>query len=69
MINTSFNMHEEPIVCTPEDATRAFIDGKLDYLAMGDYLVQHPDQNRFSTGDRTGGARQAIGGIAKRRVD
>jgi carbamoyltransferase len=39
LINTSFNMHEEPIVCTPEDAVRGFLDGKLDYLSMGPFLV------------------------------
>jgi len=42
LINTSFNMHEEPIVCTPEDAIRAFLQGNLDYLAMGHFLVAHP---------------------------
>ena len=42
LINTSFNMHEEPIVCTPSDAVRAFLAGGLDWLAMGDYLVEHP---------------------------
>jgi carbamoyltransferase len=42
VINTSFNMHEEPIVCTPEDAIRAFLQGNLDYLAIGDFLVEHP---------------------------
>lgn len=42
IINTSFNMHEEPIVCTPEDAVRAFLEGRLDYLAMGNFLVPHP---------------------------
>ncbi len=39
IINTSFNMHEEPIVCTVEDALRAFTLGHLDYLALGDFLV------------------------------
>lgn len=39
VINTSFNMHEEPIVCTPEDAVRAFVDGKLDVLAAGPFVV------------------------------
>jgi len=39
LINTSFNMHEEPIVCTPEDAVRAFLKAKLDYLCMGTFLV------------------------------
>jgi carbamoyltransferase len=42
VINTSFNMHEEPIVCTPDDAIRAFLQGNLDYLAIGPFLVAHP---------------------------
>ena len=42
VINTSFNMHEEPIVCSPDDAIRAFLQGNLDYLAIGDFLVEHP---------------------------
>jgi carbamoyltransferase len=35
-------MHEEPIVCTPEDAVRAFLDGHLDVLSMGPFLVKRP---------------------------
>jgi carbamoyltransferase len=46
VINTSFNMHEEPIVCTPDDAIRAFLQGNLDYLAIGDFLVAHPTMRR-----------------------
>jgi carbamoyltransferase len=42
LINTSFNMHEEPIVCSPHDAVRAFLDGNLDVLAIGPYLVKNP---------------------------
>jgi carbamoyltransferase len=42
IINTSFNMHEEPIVCSPADAIRAFQLGHLDYLAIGDFLVPSP---------------------------
>lgn len=42
IINTSFNMHEEPIVCSPADAVRAFLLGNLDYLAIGPFLVPHP---------------------------
>jgi len=42
LINTSFNMHEEPIVCNPHDAIRAFLDGSLDVLAIGPYLVKSP---------------------------
>lgn len=40
IINTSFNMHEEPIVCTPQDAITAFQQGHLHYLAIGPYLVK-----------------------------
>lgn len=39
LINTSFNMHEEPIVCTPEDAIRTFLAAELDCLSMGPFLV------------------------------
>lgn len=49
MINTSFNMHEEPIVCTPDDAIRAFTLGHLDYLAIGSYLVPADDQASLPT--------------------
>ena len=39
LINTSFNMHEEPIVCTPADACRALIAARLPYMAMNRFLV------------------------------
>lgn len=42
VINTSFNMHEEPIVNSPQDAIRAFLQGHLDYLAISNFLVRHP---------------------------
>ena len=43
LINTSFNMHEEPIVCSPNDAIRAFLDGRIDGLAIGPFYVAHPE--------------------------
>lgn len=43
VLNTSFNMHEEPIVYTPEDAIRGYIDAQLDFLAIGNYLVDFND--------------------------
>jgi carbamoyltransferase len=46
LINTSFNMHEEPIVCSAGDAVRAFLEGNLDGLAIGPFLVQHPIHRR-----------------------
>ena len=42
LINTSFNLHEEPIMCTPGDAIRAFLQGRIDYLAIGDHLIPNP---------------------------
>jgi carbamoyltransferase len=50
LVNTSFNMHEEPIVCSPDDALRAFMLGHLDYLAIGDHLVRHPEAGRSPDG-------------------
>lgn len=45
IINTSFNIHEEPIVRSPDDAVRAFLDSRLDYLAIGDFLVEGPSSS------------------------
>jgi carbamoyltransferase len=42
VLNTSFNIHEEPIVYTPEDAIRGFLDAKLDYFSMGPFLTKLP---------------------------
>ncbi|HXK40911.1 MAG TPA: carbamoyltransferase C-terminal domain-containing protein [Candidatus Paceibacterota bacterium] len=42
VLNTSFNLHGEPIVCSPEDAVRTFENSGLQYLALGNYLVQKP---------------------------
>jgi carbamoyltransferase len=45
-VNTSFNIHEEPIVCTPQDAIRAFQKGHLDALAIGPFLAQNSATDR-----------------------
>ncbi|MCC7264040.1 MAG: carbamoyltransferase [Candidatus Latescibacteria bacterium] len=42
LVNTSFNMHEEPIVCTPEDAVKAFFSSGLDVLSIGPFLATNP---------------------------
>ncbi len=39
VVNTSFNIHEEPIVCTPEDAIRSFLAGCVDVLALENIVV------------------------------
>jgi carbamoyltransferase len=42
LINTSFNVRGEPIVCTPRDAINAFYSTPLDALVLGDALLQKP---------------------------
>lgn len=40
VVNTSFNLNGEPIVCTPNDAIRTFFSCGLDVLVIGDYIVE-----------------------------
>jgi len=44
LVNTSFNVRGEPIVCTPEDAYRCFMRTQMDYLAMGNLLFDKKHQ-------------------------
>jgi carbamoyltransferase len=44
IINTSFNVRGEPIVCTPVDAYRCFMRTDMDYLVMGNYLFDKKEQ-------------------------
>lgn len=44
IVNTSFNVRGEPIVCTPEDAYRCFMRTDMDYLVMGNYVVDKKKQ-------------------------
>lgn len=44
IINTSFNVRGEPIVCTPEDAYRCFMRTSMDYLIMGPYFLDNKMQ-------------------------
>jgi len=44
IINTSFNVRGEPIVCTPEDAYKCFMRTNIDYLVLGSYLLSKEDQ-------------------------
>jgi carbamoyltransferase len=39
IVNTSFNVRGEPIVCTPDDAYRCFARTNMDYLVLGPYLI------------------------------
>lgn len=44
LINTSFNVRGEPIVCTPEDAYRCFMRTEMDYLVLGPFLLAKEEQ-------------------------
>ena len=44
LINTSFNVRGEPIVATPEDAYRCFMNTELDYLVIGNFLLDKKKQ-------------------------
>ena len=39
LVNTSFNNHEEPIVCSPADAIESLLKDNVDYLLMEEYIV------------------------------
>ncbi|OQY97677.1 MAG: hypothetical protein B6D35_14700 [Candidatus Brocadia sp. UTAMX2] len=44
IINTSFNVRGEPIVCTPEDAYLCFMRTNMDYLILGNFLIEKKEQ-------------------------
>ena len=45
LINTSFNVRGEPIVCTPRDAFRCFMGTNLDVLTIGNFILRKEDQD------------------------
>ncbi len=45
LVNTSFNVRGEPIVCTPEDAFRCFMGNELDVLVVGHCLLKKSEQD------------------------
>ncbi len=48
IINTSFNVRGEPIVCTPEDAYRCFMRTEMDYLVMGNIILDKKEQPEWA---------------------
>ena len=45
IVNTSFNVRGEPIVCSPYDAYRCFMSTEMDYLVINNFLYEKRDQN------------------------
>ena len=48
LVNTSFNVRGEPIVCTPEDAYRCFMRTGMDYLVLENVVLDKRQQPKFS---------------------
>ncbi len=44
LVNTSFNVRGEPIVCTPDDAYRCFMNTEMDFLILGSFVVERAAQ-------------------------
>ncbi|SPE59695.1 conserved hypothetical protein [Verrucomicrobia bacterium] len=44
LVNTSFNVRGEPIVCSPDDAYRCFVNTEMDYLVMGSFVLERGTQ-------------------------
>ena len=53
LVNTSFNVRGEPIVCTPEDAWRCFMGTELDLLVAGNCVVRKAEQDPAMRSDYT----------------
>jgi carbamoyltransferase len=47
LVNTSFNVRGEPIVCTPEHAYTCFMRTEMDYLVLGDFILDKREQGAF----------------------
>jgi carbamoyltransferase len=44
LVNTSFNVRGEPIVATPDDAYRCFMNTEMDYLILGSFVIERTAQ-------------------------
>lgn len=51
IVNTSFNVRGEPIICTPEDAYRCFMRTEMDYLVVGNFLFDKTEQPAWQEKD------------------
>ncbi|HYH16679.1 MAG TPA: carbamoyltransferase C-terminal domain-containing protein, partial [Flavisolibacter sp.] len=52
LINTSFNVRGEPIVCTPHDAYRCFMSTEMDYLVIGNFIYCKEEQPDWQNKDK-----------------
>jgi carbamoyltransferase len=52
LVNTSFNVRGEPIVCTPDDAYRCFMNTEMDWLIMGSFVIERRAQTKTNMSRR-----------------
>jgi len=52
LVNTSFNVRGEPIVCTPYDSYRCFMSTEMDYLVVGDFVYCKTEQPDWQNKDK-----------------
>lgn len=52
VVNTSFNVRGEPIVCTPDDAFRCFMSTEMDYLVIENYVFTKTEQIDFENKEK-----------------
>jgi carbamoyltransferase len=51
LVNTSFNVRGEPIVCTPNDAYRCFMRTEMDFLVIENFVLAKADQPKWQEKD------------------
>ena len=52
VVNTSFNVRGEPIVCTPEDAFKCFMRTEMDYLVVNNFILKKTEQLNWKNKDK-----------------
>ena len=52
LVNTSFNVRGEPVVCSPDDAYRCFVNTEMDFLVIGSFLLERTVQPRRQINSR-----------------
>jgi carbamoyltransferase len=52
VVNTSFNVRGEPIVCTPEDAYKCFMRTEMDYLVVNNFILKKTDQQDWKNREK-----------------
>jgi carbamoyltransferase len=60
LVNTSFNVQGEPIVCTPEEAFNSFAHTDMDFLVMGDALIPASSKRKLGAYPGTSRVQQGV---------